>query len=275
VDEDTEVVLVSDHGLGLGRWGLALNQVLAEAGLLATRPAQDSQRTASWFTEGALSVDFARTRIYQPVPGSYGLNVNLEGRQLGGFVTPGDRAAVLADAAAVCAGLRTPDGLPVFRAVVPREQAYPGPHRDRAPDLLLVPQDETVIPIPALEGPLWRPSVQTGLHRHQGIWAHRSPQLIPGRRAGTLPLTDVVPTLLAALGATWPGDVHGCARLDFFANPSASVSRRVPPIATLPEPADGPNPFDLGGNGAEPDRSASDAAEDEYTSERLREMGYL
>ncbi|MFF4529117.1 alkaline phosphatase family protein [Streptomyces sp. NPDC001407] len=265
VDEDTSVVLVSDHGLGTGRHGLSVHTLLEEAGLLATAPGEEPQdAAASWFAGNGRHVDFRRTSVYMPVPGSYGLNINVRGRQQRGTVAPRDRERVMDEVTGLLSGLAGPEGQQVFRAVRPREEAYPGPHTGRAPDLLLVPRDETVLPVPDLGGDVWRPSAQTGLHRYRGLWAHRSPRVRPGRLPGTVALTDTLPTLLTDLGAAWPSDIHGrpvTAVLDDGVRVPPSdprVEATGTPATTIPAAA-----------------SAADAAEDAYTSDRLREMGYL
>ncbi|MFB7476440.1 alkaline phosphatase family protein [Kitasatospora sp. NPDC056184] len=264
VDEDTAVTAVSDHGLGQGRYGLAVHRILEEAGLLATEPGDaPADGAASWFASGGRRIDFARTAVYMPVPGSYGLNLNLRARQLRGIVAPRDRDRVSAEVAALFEGLKGPTGDPVFRAVLPSAEAYPGPLRGRAPDLLLLPADESVLPVTDLTGELWQPSAQTGLHRHEGIWAHRSPRTRPGRLDGTVPLADTLPTLLTDLGAAWPDDVEGRPRTEIFTE-DVPVPRPDPRLAARTATA-------------QPSEAATRAAEeeDDYTSSRLREMGYL
>jgi len=80
--EDTTVVVASDHGLGVGRHGFAVQRLLEETGLLTTAPrrADGHDGIASWFLDEERAVDFSRTSVYQPLPGSFGLNVNLAGR---------------------------------------------------------------------------------------------------------------------------------------------------------------------------------------------------
>jgi predicted AlkP superfamily phosphohydrolase/phosphomutase len=191
VDEDTIVVLVSDHGSGIGRYGLAIHTVLAEAGLLATeRGDRPQDGAASWFAGGGQRVDFARTAVYMPVPGCYGLNVNLRAHQDRSTVASRDRARVLDEVTGLLSGLRTPEGNTVFREILPREEIYPGPARGRAPDLVMIPGDQSVLPVPDLTGGRWRPSGQTGLHRYRRMWAHRSPRVRPGRLDCPVPLVD-------------------------------------------------------------------------------------
>lgn len=257
--DDTSIVVVSDHGLGLGRYGVAVQRLLEEAGLLTTVPtwAGGGDGTASWFTDAGRAVDFERTHVYMPVPGSYGLNVNLRGRQRGGIVGADDAEAVLDEARLALEDVRTPDGERAFQAVVPRDVAYPGANTGGAPDLLLIPRDESVLAVAELGGEVWRPSWQTGLHRYRGMWIHVSPNVRPQRLSGPVRLVDLMPTLLSDIGAGWPGSIDG-RPLDGVLDPA------------LPPP---PHVEDAGaGNGSAP---APASAEDEYTSQRLREMGYL
>ncbi|MDJ0462511.1 alkaline phosphatase family protein [Streptomyces sp. H27-C3] len=263
VDEDTVVTLVSDHGLGQGTHALAVHQLLEEAGLLATEPGdQPADGQASWFADGGRRVDFPRTAVYMPVPGSYGLNLNLRARQARGKVAPQDRDRVTAEVVDLLGGLKGPSGDPVFQAVLPSAEAYPGPQRGRAPDLLMVPADESVLPVTDLTGDLWSPSAQTGLHRHQGIWAQRSPRVRPGRAQGTVPLVDTLPTLLMDLGAAWPSDIDGSPRTEIFTE-------------DLPVPATDPRVTARTDAAPTAEPAGDTADEDDYTISRLREMGYL
>src|SRR5699024_12137382 len=100
-----------------------------------------------------------------------------------------------------------PPGARVSRAVRPREEVRPGRWTHRAPDFVPLPADETVMPVCDPSAPLWGPSVQTGLHRHEGVWAQRSSNIVPGRRAATFRLVDTVPTMFADHGIAWPDDV--------------------------------------------------------------------
>ncbi|ONI76178.1 hypothetical protein ALI144C_36500 [Actinosynnema sp. ALI-1.44] len=263
VDEDTTVVLVSDHGLGMGRHALSVHRLLEEAGLLHALPHNETAATASWFSGAGRTVDFTRTRVYQPVPGSYGLNLNLWGRQRDGIVADGERERLSREVADLLLAVELPGGGKVVRDVLPRELAYPGPHTESAPDLLVIPADESVLLVGDLDADVWKPSWQTGLHRHAGLWAQASPRTRPGRLATPVDLTAAIPTLLADLGARWPASVHG-----------------TPVTAALDSEVDikDPDPSLDGGAAWLPVRSVDSSGtstEDEYTSDRLREMGYI
>jgi predicted AlkP superfamily phosphohydrolase/phosphomutase len=262
LDEDTIIVLVSDHGLGIGRYALSVHELLEQVGLLRTRQSTGHGNEASWFSGNGREVDFSATRVYMPVPGSYGLNVNLRGRQRDGIVSAGDREKVLDEVACLMREVRLPGGDKAFRDVIPRELAYPGPHTESAPDLLLIPRDESVIVVPDLGGELWAPSWQTGLHRYAGLWAQVSSDVVPGRLTRPIGLASAVPTLLADLGAQWPETVHGKPVLDAL-SPDLDVPA---PVADLDE---------AGEPGQDTAAYSESAAEAEYTSQRLREMGYI
>src|SRR6266536_104753 len=262
VDEDTVVSVVSDHGLGLGRHGLAVHRLLEEAGLLATRPRRESaghgRAAASCFVGEGREVDFEATRVYMPVPGSFGLNVNLRGRQRDGIVPAAERRRLLDEVTALLEDVRRPEGGRVLAEVVPREVVYPGPHCGSAPDLVLIPRDESVIVTPEIEGPVWRPSWQTGLHRYAGMWLQASSRVRPGRLREPVRLADLVPTLLADLGMSWPSSVHG-----------RPVHDALRPEVVAPPPL-----REDEDEAVVPGRKSTSGVEDTYTSERLREMGY-
>ncbi|MFE5121593.1 alkaline phosphatase family protein [Streptomyces sp. NPDC056669] len=266
VGDETPVMLLSDHGFGPGRYNVAVNAVLAEAGLLATRPAATPPAAgdglADWFRADGREVDFTRTRAYMPTPGCYAVNVNLAGRQRDGVVT--DPGPVLAEAAELLLGLRAPDtGEPVFAAALPRADAYPGPMTHAAPDLLLIPADEGVLASPAISGPLWRPSEQTGMHRYLGMWALRGTSLAPGRRTAPVALADLMPTLLAEAGLTFPAAVHG-RPLQWDGRDGADGGRAfLAPGETASAVASG---------GAE---ETARLSEEDLTAKALGAMGYL
>jgi predicted AlkP superfamily phosphohydrolase/phosphomutase len=268
IPEEAAVAVVSDHGFGPGGESFSVHRFLEDAGLLATRAETESpaaeengQQVASWFREGGREVDWSRTKVYMPVPGAYGLNVNLKGRQRHGIVGEQDRQRVLEETSELLRAVRLPStGEAAFERVLPREEAYPGPMCARAPDLLLIPRDESLMVVPTLTGAVWGLSQQTGLHRYEGMWIHASPRVRAGRLAHNVHITDVAPTLLADVGVDIPEFMQGRVRREIFSDASAGLGRY--PSAFTPAPTD--------------DESKSpDAEEDELTFRRLREMGYL
>jgi predicted AlkP superfamily phosphohydrolase/phosphomutase len=130
-DEQTLVVVLSDHGFNSFQRGFHINSWLHEQGLLALKPG--AEPGADDLLRG---VDWSRTRAYSL--GLGGIYLNLEGREGSGTVKPCEADALKADIARELGGLRDAarDEVAV-RRVVPREAVYRGPYVGEAPDLLV------------------------------------------------------------------------------------------------------------------------------------------
>lgn len=267
IPEEATVVVVSDHGFGPGYESFSIQRFLEETGYLKTRPIAGGdhmsakRQSASWFSDGGRELDWAGTRLYMPVPGSFGLNVNLRGRQRQGVVDERERAGLLEEVSAVLADVKSPTMMtPAFARILLREEAYPGPLCERAPDLLLVPRDESLMVEPSLEGNTWGLSYQTGLHRYVGMWIHASPRVRAGRLTRNIQITDVAPTLLGDLGMSIPDFMRGQAHEDILTHTPRRVHGDLHPPPWAPQ---------------QEETGLSEVEEDEATSERLRKMGYL
>ena len=251
-DDDATVIVASDHGCGSGWDDLSLNRLLAEWGYLKlSDEAPQAKGVASWFASAEAAVQWQSTRAYSPVPGAFGINLNLRGRQACGAVSATEAEGLLQDLEQRCRELRSPrDGAPVFASVLRGEEAYPGPYVRDAVDLLLVPRDERTILSCHVSGDLWRPSYQTGLHRYEGLWMMRSPKTVAGALPTPMRIVDVAPTLAGALGMEPPRDVDGRCREDVFGRGHLE-------------------------NGGDACADRDQGTEDALVSERLRAMGYM
>jgi predicted AlkP superfamily phosphohydrolase/phosphomutase len=265
IPEDSSIVVVSDHGFGPGGETFSVHKYLEDAGLLTTRPvgsrgsSHDADEAAGWFKDSGKEVDWERTMVYMPVPGGFGLNLNLEGRQKHGIVAERDRLSLLRETAELLRRVKSPStGRSAFARVMVRDDAYPGPLSSKAPDLLLIPEDESLMVVPSLSGELWGLSPQTGLHRYEGMWIHASPNIRPGRLGHNINIIDVAPTLLSDINVGIPQFMRGRPQSEAFSNvsPSARPSSSLLPARQI-------------------DDETASAEEDELTFKRLREMGYL
>lgn len=256
--DDCSVIVASDHGFGPGHRSLAANRVLKDAGLLVSEAgAPFRSDVASWFSEGGTTIDWDRTKAYMPVPGSYGINLNLAGRQTKGNVTAADATHVLNDIVAAFASVRVPETDELaFARVIRREEAYPGPMMKEAPDLLLIPADERLMVTPSFKDQ-WTWSYQTGLHRHEGMWMQRSPRTRSGWLPDRVRLIDVLPTMLEDLGLDTVGAFQGEAVSSVFSH------SRVMDVAEYKN-----TPYGAPYAGEE-DLEVADL------TERLKAMGYL
>jgi len=204
---DCAVLVVSDHGFGPGTRGVRLHSLLADGGFCQIpvgaggEPKRGEGSDRDLEIHGTLpDLIWERTQAYMAAPGSFGVNLNLEGRQRRGTVPRAQRDRVLARLSGFLAGLEDPTGGPLFAAVVPAEEAYAGPFQDRAPDLLLVPADPALMVLCDIAGPMWSEPGQTGLHRLEGIWMLRAPGVAPGPRGEPMAVEAVAGHLLSVLG---------------------------------------------------------------------------
>jgi predicted AlkP superfamily phosphohydrolase/phosphomutase len=179
LDEDTLVLVMSDHGFGPAYKFINFNTWLLQEGLLRLRrrPATwlrtlafrlgvNYATAAHWILKLGLGrraaemgrgrreelqrrfflslndVDWSRSKVYSM--GNFGqMYVNLRGREPEGIVAPGDEyEALLADVEARLQAMVDPEtGEPVIEHVFRREEVYDGPYAGDAPDLMFLTRD--------------------------------------------------------------------------------------------------------------------------------------
>jgi predicted AlkP superfamily phosphohydrolase/phosphomutase len=231
-DESTLIVIASDHGFvheALERHGLLATSYLPTAAAAPAEPvAKDDTAQSAWFESSALfrrSVDWARTRVYMPTPGCFGLNVNLAGRERHGIVAAGDLPQLEREIAAMLEGIVDEAGRPWF-TLVPRDEVYAGARLADAPDYLLVPRDLSVMPAPNLAGELWSKPSQPGVHRADGVlWVTGSTFPAGGRLHARI--EDVHAVILAHLGLPVPDALDG----HWLVEPAREVTRERAVVA--------------------------------------------
>lgn len=261
-DEDTVVVVVSDHGFGHCSANLNVHYLLESVGLMARYASPDGNGRhppdivgsdlASWFDgdETGRKVDWSRTQAYMPTPGCFGININRRGREEQGIVGEDEVPGVVTKIRAAFDGLRMPDGKSAF-SIVPSNEVYRGTRADEAPDLILLPGDWSLMPHPGFGTDLLGPPTQQGIHRMDGIFLATGPGIRPGMDMDA-DIEDVTPFVLARLGLPIPSPLDGHWLL-----PPPTPIRREPAIAVG-------------------QRSSVLAAEEEKLLEqRLADLGYL
>lgn len=207
VDDQTLLLVASDHGMTSFQRGVHLNGWLASEGLLATEPGADA---VGELFEG---VRWGETRAY--ALGLGGIYLNRRGREAEGVVADDEVDALASRITSGLEALRDPerDGAAPIARVRRAADCYRGEQLGDAPDLLVDFE------------PGWRVSWETCLGGGpRGLFAdntHRwggdhcvDPRRVPGvlfanrkLAEGEAGLVDLAPTLLAALGAP-PAAAH-------------------------------------------------------------------
>jgi predicted AlkP superfamily phosphohydrolase/phosphomutase len=129
-DEQTLLLVLSDHGFNTFRRGIDLNRWLEENGYLVV---DDARRDMDYLA----GVDWSQTRAF--AIGLTGIFINLRGKFAQGIVEPGEEAQRLRDELAQqlrqVADPRT--GQAAIARVYQSAKAYRGPYQDNAPDLII------------------------------------------------------------------------------------------------------------------------------------------
>ena len=181
VDEDTLVMVLSDHGMGPAHNFIVLNNWLLDVGLLRLK--RDPWRVLKYqlFRRGLtlrnvhgvadriglakhaeykglysmdylmkrvflsfLDVDWSRSKAYSFGRHLGSIYLNVKGREPEGIVNPGREYEEVREEIVRMARqfVHPRTGEPLIGEILKKEDIYHGPHLDRAPDLMLRPRDE-------------------------------------------------------------------------------------------------------------------------------------
>jgi predicted AlkP superfamily phosphohydrolase/phosphomutase len=204
--------------LGRGVTTANVMRVLRKSGLLRwTRRfiGRETRYKVSGQFFGSTAIDWANTQAY-PVGVTGALNINLQGREPAGAVSPGaEYDEVVQYIQKTLLELRDPDtNEPMVSRVLRREEIYRGPFVDQAPDLVIVWQDyaykatfllghSNKLMSPVLNG------FYSGFHTMDGILLVNGPGVKQGLTIDDAEIIDVAPTILALLGLAIPRDMDG------------------------------------------------------------------
>jgi predicted AlkP superfamily phosphohydrolase/phosphomutase len=207
-DEDTAVLVVSDHGGKRMDGGIRVNEWLRREGLLATVREPNGVSSLA-----ELGIDWSRTTAWGE--GGYYSRVflNVAGREPGGIVPAEDVPRVRADLAERLAAIPDENGSPLATRVYFPDEVYPEAN-GVAPDLIVhfgdllwrsvgtVGGDEGIHTFENDTGP------DDANHAQDGLFVLVAPGVAPGKREGAH-LLDVAPTAMELLGLDVPASMRG------------------------------------------------------------------
>jgi predicted AlkP superfamily phosphohydrolase/phosphomutase len=125
-DENTLLVVSSDHGFGTCDADFNVHEMLEQNQLLATKympvaqnvnASHDDVTATSWFDapgQYKRTIDWNNTQFYMPTPGCFGLNANLKGREIQGNLDLADLPAAEEALSAAIASIVDAEGKPWF-----------------------------------------------------------------------------------------------------------------------------------------------------------------
>lgn len=287
---DARVFVVSDHGFCSELFEVRVNELLANAGLLAFKSPASSRKGRATFRDlkqkvarrlfptaqkGSVldrkveygsafldEIDWSRTRAF--FAQDKGVWVNLAGREREGIVQESEFDSVIEEARSALLQLESPeDGEPVFERVMRRDEAFNGAWSNRLPDLVMTPRrDEYVYnERPSYGDVIVAADSTTGTHSRDGIFIAWGRGVESAASFTAQPnLRDVGPTALASLGCPLTTDMDGRALMEVFVEASEPM-RQGTSYKQATDESQG--------------RSVYNPTEEADLRERLRALGYI
>ena len=132
VDDNTVLIVLSDHGFSQFRTAVHTNAWLKEQGFLVFRPDAPNDGMHEFFS----GVDWSKSKAY--AVGLSGIYLNRQGRERFGTVTADQAPAVVDELTKALLEITDPaTGKKIVHRVYRKEDIYEGPYTDRAPDLVV------------------------------------------------------------------------------------------------------------------------------------------
>ena len=212
-DDETAVLIVSDHGAKRMDGGIRINEWLRQEGLLGLE--REPQGRSSTRECG---IDWSRTKVW--AEGGYYSRVflNVEGREPEGTIPAADYERFRDELIERISAIPDDQGRPIPTKVFRPEDVYPE-IKGVAPDLIVHFGDlywRAVGTVGGDEG-LYTFDNDTGPddanHAQHGMFILRAPGVEPGLREGAH-LLDVAPTVLELLGQPVPPAMRGASLLE-------------------------------------------------------------
>ncbi len=260
------VFVASDHGFTASTEIFYVNKWLSDRGWLRWRGEVGGDDRGAVFadrwTDIAAAIDLPNTRAFALTPTGYGIHL---------AVPPGARDAFRDELTRALLDVRAPDGGRVVTAVKYREDCFPGPFTDRAPDLTLTLRDFGLVSVLNAREAVVPRAAPVGTHHPDGVLLAVGPGIKAGAEVGPMDILDVTPLLVHSLGLEVPAGFDGAfpAALyepDYLASDPPRVARPGTPEAG---PTTAPPPPGFQENGE------MDAEDEAVVLERLKSLGYL
>jgi predicted AlkP superfamily phosphohydrolase/phosphomutase len=212
-DDETAVLVVSDHGAKRMEGGVRINEWLRREGLLALQREPEGRSSTR-----DCGIDWSRTKVW--AEGGYYSRVflNVEGREPDGTIPAADYERFRDELIERISAIPDDRGQPMATRVFRPEDVYPE-IKGIAPDLIVHFGDlywRAVGTVGGDEG-LYTFDNDTGPddanHAQHGMFILKAPGVEPGLREGAH-LLDVAPTVLELLGQPVPPAMRGTSMLE-------------------------------------------------------------
>jgi predicted AlkP superfamily phosphohydrolase/phosphomutase len=211
LDDDTVVLVVSDHGAKKMEGAININDWLIKEGLMTLK-----SRPEGLVKLEKADVDWSRTMAWG-LGGYYGrLFMNVKGREKQGVIEPEDYEKVRDEIIEKLAAITDEKGNNIGTVAYKPQDVYKGPNIDQAPDLIVFFGDlfwrstgtighDSIHSFETEVGP------DDAVHAQHGIFILYDPREKRGKKLEDLEIYDVAPTVLNVMGIDIPEDMEGKA----------------------------------------------------------------
>ena len=211
LDDDTVVLVVSDHGAKKMEGAININDWLIREGYMTLK--QKPEKLVKLEKAG---VDWEKTKAWG-LGGYYGrLFLNVKGREAKGIVDPKDYEKVRDEIAAKLRAITDEKGRPIGTHVIKPQEVYTGSNVEQSPDLIIYFGDlywrstgsighDSIHSFETEVGP------DDAVHDEYGIFIMWDPRVKRGKELKNLKIYDVAPTILTTMGIKVPDDMEGKA----------------------------------------------------------------
>ena len=212
--DEARVFLASDHGFGPSWLVFRVNTWLHQQGWLTWRDDQDADehhraKIKKLTDKHFVYLDWAKTLAYAKTSSSNGIYIRVarEGRT---GVRPEEYESFRKELIDRLRRVKDPEtGEPIVKDILTKEEAFPGAHNEKAPDLTLIMADHSFISTKNLSPAVIRRDPVVGTHYPEGIFMAGGPGIRRHEKVDRLRITDVAAILLYSLGVPIPENVEG------------------------------------------------------------------
>ena len=240
INDNTAIIVLSDHGFQSSEYQLGVNQWLAEIGLLKFRRSSFPLLNLLQKIENSMprirqlrrkfirnvskqvqtlspenQIDWKQTKAYYSSDTDGGICINLKGREAEGIVEGIDYEKLRTFIKNKLMELVHPEsGEKVVEAVFMREELYSGPFLEDAPDIVFIPKN--ILTRDYMQKEIFIPTdFRRGDHEINGIFISKGQHIV---KNGTVDaeIIDLTPTILYSLGIPIPKDMDGKVLTQIF-----------------------------------------------------------
>lgn len=209
-------------------------------------------------------IDWKHTLAFAGSYTEQGIYINLKGRNPEGVVEPGaEYERLREEIIEKLLDLRDPDtGERISTHIWKREEIYSGPYVNLAPDILLEMKKWTYIFRPEIHKKqlFFDESRFSGGHNEYGVFIIKGPGIKQGVTLNNLDIVDIAPTILYAMGFIPPEDMDGRIIREAFDDLTFGEGRRDNLTLIHYKPEE---------------KIRLDTKEDKAAKEKLRSLGYI